>query len=619
MAISSDNLSIEGVENILEAGNTAYHNLIDATTDNQTIVIQQAIDRILNKIGFLEKLEDNLLSKFKGVNTREELQEKIDEYTNTDFKMFYGEDLAREFLRQFNKETNARRGNKKQQENAFAELILERIMGGITEENVCSEDVRSAIVSKFGELLGVVNKAGHRSSTHYHKLSPIGGSGTKKDPAYIIVENLSDTTRERLSELMAQLNSKNKNREKEMIFTNFEELQDMHITSAEVKAKAKEMKVRVKSEWLQETEMLTGKEIEAKCNLPGDEGEFWRAKRNQTNINIINLICKKVSSKMAPLVKEILGERVKTYPNFFYITSGTDITGILGELAAVVAIKELTGQEVNVDWTAEKLREGDKKKISVDIVLKEILDIDVVHSSDSRDVGINVKSSSLTEELAKMSEHGISFVKRDPESILDTLLSDLPNIDTVSLSNAFQTSYFNVTYQIFWKADKKDHVQSATSNKVHFENIAADLINFREKLIIYLYRFAPEMLFMATDELEKTLLVLDSELDKSLAGGGNILYFVRGQVYFPSQMLNELVIELKKIKEELDNSNKTKSLPSSSLFQISRGSSDDIIDFLNNRAQHNQSVALRDINANEYSGKLATIAMQTAYNGFNKK
>ena len=617
MAITNENLSISGVENILSLGNTAYEHLVNDTKDvEQKVIIQQAIERIKEKIIFLVKLEKQILEKL-NVPSRKALQDKIHEYNTTDFKMFYGENLQREFVRQFNKEANARRGNKRQQENALAELILDKIIEQIKAENVITDDLIAAIENKFIEWLGVtITDKNNITRTSSIRTKPIGGKGTDNDPAYIIVEKLSEVTRKRLQELIQQLNPKNKGRENLMTFKNFDELKDISIKS--IKEKSKTMQIRVQSEWLKETEMLTISQIDEKCNLPGDEGAKWRDRRKQANENIIALIASKTGSDMRDLVVETLREHVKHYPNFFYVTTGTDITGILGELATVVAIKKLTGQTVSVKWAADNMDEDKSRKISVDVVLEKLLDIKVVEGNEQTAVGINVKNSGLDEAMARMNEHGISFVQRNPESIFNVLLDDMSSEDISNLSNAYQTSYFNKTYQIIWKASKTEHVQSSDTNKVGFEQIEKQLIDFREKLIIYLYRFAPEMMFMATDDLQKALLVLDNELSKTLAGAGNILYFVRGEVYFPSKILGELYLDLQQIQKNLDAQTDLSSALSS-LFQIGHGQSKDIIDFLNDRAQHNQSVALRDIGAGEYDKALGTIAMKSSYRfGANK-
>lgn len=576
MAISSKNLSVEGVEEILQAGNDAYRDLFSNNEIlDKSANILQAIERIQKKIDSLHEREEEVLQKFTAPNDRGSIQKRIDEYRTKDFKNFFGDDLRKIFINDFNKAIKAHKDNKAEQQNALAELILERVLNSNPITPKAEQTYAEAVAKEFARALGVVNAAGGTSVTRKNVIGVVEGT---KDNLYIIVEDLSKTARERLQTYLNQLN--NKKSKKELTFKS-----DIlkGITLDDIKTKSDSLELRFKSEWLQNTQMMSGSDIDAAIERDPKYIEI----RNQVNENIIALLKRNVSSKVQNKLEIELRERLKQYPNLFYVgTASTAITGLLGELAAVIAIKDLTGVDVSLEWVADNLQDG--KKVSIDIVLKHTLDIDVKEGRD--DYGINVKNSSTTGKFSSSKKYGITFAKRDPEAILNTLLSQQAVHNAEALSNAFQTSYFNLSYQIF---TSRPHVR-ANSNKV-FDKIEDDLIDFRETLISFLYQFAPEMLFMETDEVEKALLVLDQELESKMTKRrGNILYLVQGQIYFPSEMLLQLKEELQSMAEQIKASNNFRQ---SSLFSINTNNKSNIISLLNDRAIRGESVALRDFNS----------------------
>ena len=544
MAIDERNFSIEGVSEIVHAGTMALNQL--EATDN-TNNIHLSIQRIEGKIDFLKKLEEKVLSLFPAPNDRESVRAKIIEYNNTNFNNFFGANLKQTFINEFISSAKRMKGSELKEQNLLAQYIVQELRKDLGD-NVSGEE----LANKFNlTISAIVTENGTKvSSTRKNIISP--EDGTK-----VLIDSLTPAMRNRLREIINILNGEGSTYK-------FPHLEKVGLAGFNTNKDS--IFIRVSSEWLSNTQGLTLNEIKDKVSK---DPNTWNPIVTQANENIINMLCHNVSSEAAGYLKTYLTKLCKTDPFIFFIgKAATEVTGLLGEIAAVLAIKKLTGKEVSVEWIAHHTN-GDNKKVSIDVVLKGVL-------------GINVKNT--TQNFSQYEGfHNVSFVDRNPKDVLNTLLgqSDLNE----NLSDAFQTSYFNVSYII---KESRPHVVNGSNS--NFDGLESRLLAFRQDLITYLYQFAPEMLYMATNDLEKQLLVLDEQLGRDIQGAGNILYMVGGVPFFPSEMLTDLENDLKQLEQDLLNNKGFRD--SSFFFNIGTSNSTTIMNVLNDRAAAGQSVAL---------------------------
>ncbi len=551
MAIDSRNFSIEGVSNILTEGENALSSLNgNDKINNLTFTIK----RLKQKIEFLEGLEDRVLSLFPSPNDRDSIREKIIEYNNTNFSGFFGLNLKQAFINEFSRSAKAMKNKELREQNLLAEYIVQQLYNSLNSD-IPTDEIGAEIAKHFNfTLSAIVTKNGTRVSTRGDE-SLIS---LKDDGPHIVIEKITPAMRERLKQILGRLEGK----KSKYRFPNLKYAKLSDFTKSK-----STLTIQVESEWLSNTQGITEKDIKEKLD---SDPATWKPFVDKANINIINMLSKEVSDDVKMYFTNYLKGMVEKDPTIFFLGKSTnDVIGLLGEITTVLAIQKLTGKKVSVEWVAHNKNDG--KKVSIDVVLKSQL-------------GINVKNTSQNFGTDKGFLR-IDFVDRNPEDILNTLLGK-NNLNT-ALSDAFQTSFFNTSYQI---VPTRPHVIKGSNSS--FDELESGLLNFREHLTTYLYQFAPEMLFMATDDLEKQLLVLDEQLNRNIQGSGNILYMVSGLPFFPSEMLKDLKNDLDKLTQDLLN--KTNFRDKSFFFDIGSSNSTTIIDVLNKRAASGQSVALKD-------------------------
>ena len=568
MAIDSRNFSIEGVSNIIAEGNSALRSL-SATDESSNLLM--AIERIKQKILFLEQLEDKVLSLFPAPNDRESVRAKVVEYNNTNFNNFFGTDLKKTFVDSFFKAAKSTKTATQKEQNLLAEYIIQEINKNL-DSTIPKTEIAAEIAKQFNfTISAIVTEGGTRFATR--KLDIVG---LKDNAPHILIDKLTPPMRERLQQILNGLNGG----KQEYKFPNLDkvDLSGFH-------ANKDTLTIEVTSDWFAATKGMSLSDIQKKVQ---DDPQIWQPIVDKANEDIIQMLCNQVSGEVRMYLHNYLKGMITKDSFIFFIGKSTsDLIGLLGEINAVLAIQKLTGKTVSVEWVAHNTADG--KKVSIDIVLKSQL-------------GINVKNTAQNFSQYE-GFHNVSFVNRDPKNILDVLL-DATEFNE-ALSDAFQTSYFNMSYQI---VPSRPHVIKGSNND--FDNLENRLLDFRQHLITYLYQFAPEMLYMATDDLEKQLLILDNELSNTIAGVGNILYMVGGVPFFPSEMMHDLLQDLESLQKDLIDGNRLRK--KSFFFDISKGNSDTIISYLNDQAESGHSVALHALGQGG-NNKITTIQMTSSW------
>ena len=250
---------------------------------------------------------------------------------------------------------------------------------------------------------------------------------------------------------------------------------------------------------------------------------------SQTNIpNIVNNYIDKMLSKDAD-----------SKYMFFVGKNSNAITGILGEISAVVAICSLL-KNVNPDevmtWVANH-KINNTKKLSIDILLKNIG---------------NIQVKNTTKDLTTIPEISVDFAKGNVDYILSKIEQGY-NIDTDILRSVIESESFNVPAK-YYSPSPFYHV---TTIDTTFKKKAprdwgqfVDAYNLMTEVIgrthTFLTSFAPDFLYMASPiDFKHQLAALDYSLD-GFIGQGIHLYLVGGIPYLASE-------QLKIIQQDLDN------------------------------------------------------------------
>ena len=546
MAIGADNFSVSGVQQILHAG---YSALIKLQATSSQVNLLNAVQRLKQKIIFLEELEQKVIDLFPEPKTREGIRAKFAEYNAANFSNFYGENLRNVFIDKFLAAAKATKGKTNEEQNKLAQYILQQLLMEV-DKNITGDELGKMFNDAISTV--TITDKGSKVVTTTRNTNMIGFDENKAP--YIIVEKLTPAMRDRLQELLGDLNNSNR-------FPNIESLNLAGFTTNK-----NSIDIRIQSEWFSFTKGMSKEQIRAEIDK--DKTGKYKAIRDKANKDIINLLASKVSSDAQTYLRKFLEVEIKKDPYLFFIgKAATELTGLLGEIAAVIAIKKLTGKTPPIQWVANVMSNG--KKVSIDIVLKNMLGIQVKNTS---------QNFNQTEGF-----HNVEFVKRSPEDVLNKLLGDSVGED---LGIAYETSYFNKSYQI---VHKRPHVIKGSNS--NFDHVETGLLDFQDKLKTYLYQFAPELTFMANDELDKQLLILDEQLTNTIAGAGNILYVVGGVPFFPSEMLKDLIQDLEMLEKDLTAGTNFRNSP---FFLHVGGSGPDIISTLNDAAEHGTSVKLSE-------------------------
>ena len=266
------------------------------------------------------------------------------------------------------------------------------------------------------------------------------------------------------------------------------------------------------------------------------------------NMKIKNLIIRQVNGKYQPIVSKyidmMLGPKLDS-TMFFVGRNVNDITGILGEISAVVAVSELlkgVNQNEIVQWVATNKVNG--KQLSVDIILKNL-------------GGIQVKNTS--KDINNIPEIDIHFAEGDVHDIL-TKLEKYTGFNLTDLQTIFESEAFNVPA----KAKGKKWVQTSINTAFFHGYNPKDWDDFITAYWImddviqlvhqFFTAFAPDFLYMSGGyKFQNQLATLEQALD-TYGMRGNILYIVAGKPQLMSSSLKVIQEDLKDLLYVQDQS-----------------------------------------------------------------
>lgn len=522
-----------GQELILELTNL----LLKSTGTSQ--LVDAVIQRLKNYIIALEQEETNLLKRF-NVSSESELQNKFNNfYNNSGLINLSGPELERTILDAYQSSLNADTAKIKQ----FIDQQIIPAMAGVTKD-VMQEDGVKILAEQFNELLGgmvvtITEQGGKVSFNRKTSSSKPISFDARTGRWSILASKLTSAQKRRILAIMEHQDLLPKKA------FNF----DSYVINNGIVT-------QVSFDWSDITSDSNGQAM-----TKTDAKQLDVHDLNRRNNYICDLIASKVNPYYQDLVRSYLNRMTYTDPYLFFVGKNTKgITGIVGELSALVAIEQLlSGVDKHkiIDWVAN--HKVNKKDLSIDILLKDL-------------AGIQVKNTS--KDFATIPELRIDFADASAYSILNKLEAAY-GLNFKDLETIFESEAFNVPAAAIGRGGKLREVgidfNFTKGGQPDDWGDFVEAYNTMQSVIFdtkqFMSAFAPDFLYMSGgSDFENQLANLDRALTGSVNSAGfaraNTLYLVAGVPFFASSMLKTIQNNLQKL-ETLKNKARTFDIKSS--------------------------------------------------------
>ncbi len=558
MAVNKRLLSVSGVEEVLNAGKSAYDRLVQGK--GQVEVMTAVLEHIQNLIELAEQNEKNLCEKL-GKKSIEELVGEITKFMNQpSAKSFTGVDLDKEFVAEFAKIAKTLKGKEDWEIAKLGQLIVSQIE---SHKDIVAKEMgeysQEAFKKYFHQAItvkGVLTSRGTITDFRSRTIKPV--IEFQEQGMRFMMEEITPTIRRRLYTIIENV--------KEKGLSQYPMLEKIYLETGSISKNT--ITYDFKSEWFNLTRGMTTTEIQK--NLE-ENPQLWKPVRDKANQTIVRKILSKVSgSPEEPYFRKALGDMIRKNPNMFFVgRAANEITGLLGEMTTYAALHKIFGNKIDMKWVAQHKVNG--KQLSIDFILEQM--------------GIQVKNT--TQDIAALKAAGlgleIGFVSKSATAVMNTLIGGNGAKD---LATAYESSYFNVSYLINHGAHPPNIVYKG-SNSV-FDGIESELLSLRTNIEQFLLFYSPQLLYMANDKsFSKQLATLDKELGSMK---GNTLYIVGNQPIYMSQILKRIEAQVDNILKMLKGQFSLSSREPDFLTISANGET--IIDYLNRQSKDGKYVGL---------------------------
>ncbi len=570
MAISEKNLSISGVEDILEAGRDAYNRIVQGK--GQTEVLKSLLEHI--KILIDQAIEkEKELCQLAGCKNIEELRAKINQFmVKSGANNFTGINLDKTFVNEFSKVAKTLKTEEDKEIAALGQHIVNKINNN---KDVLSkkagESAKESFARYFHEsLVGTMTTSGTKIDFRSRTLKDVI-EWSKNGPRFVI-EEITPTIKERL------LNIKNTEN-----IGNYPMLVKLNISKESINNNT--LTFDFTSEWYNLTKGLTQAEIEKNLSK---YPEIYGPIRDKANKVITDKILSMVTPEGKNYFKEALTKMLGQNKNMFFVgRAATEITGLLGELSTYAMLRSIFGNKVDISWTAQLRNKG--KQLSLDFILGHF--------------GVQVKNT--TQDFMNIGGLNVDFVSKSSTDVMRILLGE---DGSEAIGSVFESSYFNVSYQIIHNT--RPHIVPGSNSE--FDGMQTQLISLRQNIKQLLLMYSPQLLYMANNaSLKNQLATLHDQLSYV---NGNTLYMVGNKPIFMSEMLLRVKEQIQQIINFYEGGLYG---PAAEFLSIS-GSGETIVNFLNRRAGQGELIGLEKqgfLGEGKHSGKglKKTVQLTTSF------
>ena len=525
--------TISGLQEAADVGQETImllnEKLMEATGEGR--IIDACIAKLEAYISAIERQENALLNKF-GVSSEAELQAKFqDFYNSSGLIRLTGSDLDRAILEAYRQ---GLKGDLKELQQYINKYIKPAMLEATAKEVGNNKEV---LAKAFNDILNgwTIELNLNTGSAKVSSAKPVSASNFS-DEWDILASKLTSAQERRIRQLMRTapngLNNTNTT-----VSSNIGNL-----TST----------TTIELDWYEATEHLT----------PSQAKQLPPHKLQQMQDNVTNLILSRVNPGYRDIIRSYINRMLYIDPTMYFVGKNVnDITGIVGEISAIVAITELmpgVDRHKIIDWVGN--HKINNRKVSIDVILKGI-------------GGVQIKNTSIDTERIPIIN--IDFAEGNVHTILQNLSTQ--SIDLMDLEVIFESEAFNVPAKM--RGTRMVEV-GINSSHAHGDSNWGDFVvayNCMQNVIRWTHQlmsaYAPDFLYMSGGStFENQLANLDRVLDRSyrdiytdtLGRSGNILYIVAGRPQLMSTTL-------KNIQENLRNLNYIKGKATNFSLQSSLG------------------------------------------------
>lgn len=563
--MAADFYTLQGVSDIAEEGKQALNILsVSKNLDTDTLV-QQAINHITEKINQLKGSEADFLDYF-GCSSLKAFKDRVAAYYNSNNLVNY----TGSNLRKYTEEYKALSSLSKEQLAADMNTILYNLF----DKNFASGQVYQDLQDVFNNKAITKAAAERIANLVIQELSNFG-IGTLQSGDFILkfmfekknnktddtelfrmcadlttkvfqkdISNLKRIAQGELTQLEGKVGKTGKQTIKQVtpaLINKAQSLIQSNVQTKEITSTSMEQTFVV--DWSKLIQAAThdnsGKASELKYAEDSEELKLINQQITDMIISDLN-----VNNRFQDYARKKITQMWNQEPTMFFIgRATTQLTGILGEINAMVALSHLLGDRFNdriIQWVGADSSGG--KQPSVDIALTDIANFSY---------GIQVKNTN--EELTDIA-HYIGFADKSVDSILQALgiESGQEAIKNVYISDVFNVPYKREGFKYVEVGYNTPFIHNdPTAVKFHLYTIVDQAIDqIVNQINLYLMRFASDFLYMGFENngsgFRSALAALDSEVS-SLSG--NFVYIVGKEVFFASEMLSELQEQLKALQD----------------------------------------------------------------------
>ena len=556
MAVSARLLQLSGLKQLAAEGQDI--NLMDISLRlEEENVINKVQNKLIEQIAQAKANEAKFLALFQ-VNDLEVLQRRFDSFLAfSGFNKLTGPQLHSTVLSQYKYKKTGEYDFAHDEEfkqwvqNVYLPEIVERVLQidfPIEEfaERVCQELISD--ISSFGGV--------HQGGSQFYKGN--AENARKGDLGQILIEKLNKNRLDKLGKLYQNRTKKTTSSDAEIKFQSSSSLNGQEIFSVEGKV-----------DYYAATKGMKKSELNSLT-----EEEFKKAKQDLKEIlsQDLSMMVPSLEGQNTALSKQliytILNNNDKILESFFVGKNYNDITGILWELTAAIALQELLPQS-NIDnilWTAKEIKDG--KQLSTDFIIKFL---------NGTGVGIQIKNSSQDlEALESTKPYEIGFVDADINLIFDRLGEKFPYFkkNSSTIQDIYISDTFNVPYD--YNNETRTYFETQGSKLKgfgEFTSTKGELNSLKNKIDNFFKTFSADLLFATTgDNFTNSLATLNSNVDKIISG--NSIYIIGGKIMFVSTILSSILNDLNKLQISV----KMKKVDSEELGEQASGN---IVDYKN--------------------------------------
>lgn len=539
-------MEISGVEQVEQEGKAALHNLLSLNNVSDIdLLVQQVIDDINNKINLLKKNEQDFLSMFDCSSIDQFKSRVANYYHYNNLMTFTGSSLS-SIVKEF-------RSIHEQDKMQYARTV----------ETVINNVVLSGSVRMRQELIDAYTS--NKVTNAFKKeiidivLSQLSNYGTKGNglvsTKFASIKTKSDTDASGALVIAASATTESFKKHLEAMQATARKHITKNKTSEEVKSilHARALlkgttSTQIKGNQLTQTFSIDWGDIinsiTKDSSGKGSDINVSDKELHEANRKIVEMIISKLnlSGDMSSLARNLIyNKMLNKDPKMFFVgESYTQLEGVLGEISAVIAIVGLLGDKYKakaMSWVGSQTITSAAfkgKQPSIDIVLRDIAGISY---------GIQVKNT--TQDLKDDFLHQISFAGGDLQTILSRL-----GIQDDGITNVFFSDEFNVPFKKYGtKFREVDRGPHQTDNLFpHYVDLDISIDDITARINTYFLMYASDFLYMGMDNNFKSkLAALDNQITQG--AGGNYVYIVGSQVFFASEMLQQLQEELQELQE----------------------------------------------------------------------